>query len=522
MTPRPLDRPPVPRPAGPPAVELRGVSKRFGPVLAVDDVDLAVEVGSVHAVVGENGAGKSTLMSMLYGLHRPDTGTVARHGHPVQLHSPLDAIGHGLGMVHQHFKLFEPLTVAENVVYRAEPRRWGLLDSRAAVRRVEELADRFGLDVDPHARVADLPLGVRQRVEILKALHREADVLVLDEPTAVLTPGEVDSLFTVLRSMAASGTAVVIVTHKVQEVLALSDAVTVLRDGRVSGRFTTASTTATELVEAMIGRGLRPARNPRARTGTRSGEGQDDRAVLVVRDLRVPPAGSGPGVRGISLSVRAGEVVGIAGVSGNGQRELVECIVGLRRQDTGAILLKGVPVQGLSVRARRRRGVAHVPEDRPGQGTAATLSVADNLALGHHRSAPRSRRGWLSPRVVRASAADAVRRMGIRAAGVDAPVGSLSGGNAQKVVMARELEHEADLMVVEQPTQGVDVGAGEQIHRLLLERRAAGAAVLLVSYEISELQALADRVVVVRDGVVTAEFAAADATEADLGSAMSA
>ncbi|WP_369053306.1 ABC transporter ATP-binding protein [Kineococcus terrestris] len=498
----------------PAAVALRGVTKRFGAVLAVDDVDLEVEAGAVHAVVGENGAGKSTLMSMLYGLHRPDSGTVLRGGREVELTSPLDAIGHGLGMVHQHFKLFEPLTVAENVVYRAEPVRRGVLDRRAAVRRVEELSARFGLAVDPDARVGSLPLGVRQRVEILKALHREAQVLVLDEPTAVLTPGEVDSLFAVLRSMADAGTAVVIVTHKVQEVLALSDRVTVLRDGRVSGRYETAATDAAELVRAMIGRGLAPTANPR--DGVRGAE------VLTVRDLRLGASASGPGLRDVCLTVAAGEVVGVAGVSGNGQRELVETLVGLRRQDAGTVVLRGSALDGLDVRRRRERGVAYVPEDRPGTGSAATLTVAHNLALGHHRRAPLARRGWLSPRAVRSAAADAVRRLRIRTAGVDAPLASLSGGNAQKVVMARELLHDADLLVVEQPTQGVDVGAGEEIHRLLLERRAAGGAVLLVSYEISELQALSDRVLVMRDGAVTAELAAADASEDALGRAMSA
>jgi simple sugar transport system ATP-binding protein len=505
----PGDAPPV---ADTPAAELRGITKRFGPVLAVDDVDLVLERGTVHAVVGENGAGKSTLMSVLYGLHRPDSGTVLRAGREVRLTSPLDAIEAGLGMVHQHFRLFGSLTVAENVVFRAEPGRFGRFDRRAAERRVTELSGRFGLDVDPSARVDTLPLGVRQRVEILKALHREAEVLVLDEPTAVLTPGEVDSLFAVIRGMAAQGTTVALVTHKVREVLEATDRVTVLRDGAVTARLTTADTTAGEIVEAMIGRGLVPAVNPR---GAVTGD-----AVLEVADLQMAAAPGAARVQGVSLRVRSGEVVGVAGVSGNGQRELVEAVVGLRTPGSGSIRLHGRDLAGLGVRERRGLGIAYVPEDRPGVGTAAGLSVADNLALGHHRTPPLARRRRLSPAAVRDQATELVRRLGVKTAGVAAPLASLSGGNAQKVVLARELHHEAPLLVVEQPTQGVDVGAGEEIHRLLLDYRARGGAVLLVSYEISELRALADRVLVLLDGEITAELAAADATEEVLGAAM--
>ncbi len=496
----------------PPAAELRGITKRFGPVLAVDGVDLVLERGTVHAVVGENGAGKSTLMSVLYGLHRPDAGQVLRDGREVRLSSPLDAIAAGLGMVHQNFRLFGSLTVAENVVYRAEPRRFGVLDRRAAERRVEELSARIGLDVDPTARVDTLPLGVRQRVEILKALHRQAEVLILDEPTAVLTPGEVDSLFVVVRRMAEQGTTVALVTHKVREVLEATDRVTVLRDGVVTARLTTAETTAGEVVEAMIGRGLVPAVNPR---GAVSGE-----PVLEVSGVRMPAAPGASRVQDVSLRVSPGEVVGIAGVSGNGQRELVETVVGLRTPEAGTVRLHGRDLGGLGVRERRGLGIAYVPEDRPGVGTAAALSVADNLALGHHRSPPIGRRGRLSPRAARTQAAELVRRLGVKTAGVAVPLSSLSGGNAQKVVLARELHHEAALLVVEQPTQGVDVGAGEEIHRLLLEYRARGGAVLLVSYEISELRALADRVLVMLDGEVAAELDAADATDEVLGAAM--
>jgi general nucleoside transport system ATP-binding protein len=498
-----------------PAAALEGVTKRFGPVVAVDSVDLALEAGRIHAVVGENGAGKSTLMSLLYGLYTPDRGRVLRDGRELRLSSPLDAISAGLGMVHQHFRLFDSLTVAENVVFRAEPTRRGLVDRPAAVARVAELSARFGLDVDPGARVDTLPLGVRQRVEILKALHRDARVLVLDEPTAVLTPGEVGSLFAVLRAMAAAGTAIALVTHKVQEVVEVSDEVTVLRDGRVTARAPTAETSAAELVRAMIGRGLAPAVNPHDRPPAAE-------PVLRVGDLRLDPVPGTSAVRGVSLTVAAGEVLGIAGVSGNGQREVVECVVGLRTPASGAVALAGRDLVGLDVRRRRALGIAYVPEDRQRVGTAGTLSVAENLALGHHRRPPLARHGLLRPRAVRALAADLVARLRVRTAGVTAPVASLSGGNAQKVVLARELHHDGPLLVVEQPTQGVDVGAGEEIHRLLLDYRSRGGAVLLVSYEITELRALADRVVVLSGGAVTAELSAAEATEEALGAAMAA
>ncbi len=490
----------------PPAAELRGVTVRFGPLVAASRVDLALHRGTVHALVGENGAGKTTCLSVLYGLRRPDEGAVLRDGVERVLRSPLDAIGAGIGMVHQHFRLFGSLTVAENVVFGAEPRRAGVLvDRRAAEERVAALAERFGLAVDPRARVGALPVGLRQRVEILKALHRDAQVLLLDEPTAVLAPSEVDGLFAVLRAMAAAGTTVALVTHKVGEVLAVSDAVTALRDGAVAGRFTTAGTTAAEIVGAMLGRGLDPVRNPRGAVGAEP--------VLELRGVPLRPG------RPVSLSVRSGEIVGVAGVAGNGQRELVDAVLG-RGRAGGEVVLRGRPVTGSGVRERRALGVAHVPEDRQGTGTAAGLSVAANLALGHHRRPPLARRGWLSPVAVRQQAARLVQRLRVRPPDVDAPLAALSGGNAQKVVLARELEHEAPLLVVEEPTQGVDVGAGEEIHRLLLGHRERGGATLLVSSELAELRALADRIVVLFDGAVTAELDADDATDDALGRAM--
>jgi ABC-type uncharacterized transport system ATPase subunit len=499
-----------------PAVALVGISKRFGAIVANDGVDLALARGTVHAVMGENGAGKSTLMSILFGLVPPDSGSILIDGKPATFNGPLDAITAGLGMVHQHFRLFDSMTVAENVVYGAEPRRNGLVDRKAAHARVHELAARYGLEVDPSAVVGTLSVGTQQRVEILKALHRDARILILDEPTAVLTPGEVTSLFAVIRRAADAGTTVVLVTHKINEVLSVSDEVTVLRDGKVTGRFRTAEATSADLVQAMTGRDVTPVRN--------SGAGSTGDTVLDVANLTVVDHHT-TRVADVTLSVHAGEIVGIAGVSGNGQHELVEAILGTRRTRSGAIRLLGNSLTERSVRDRRAAGLAVIPEDRRGEGSAVQLSTAENLTLGHHRTAPVGattgiRRGWISLRAERSRARNLIAEYDVRTSGEQLPVGSLSGGNAQKVVIARELSHNAPLLIAEQPTQGVDVGAIEAIHGRLLDYRAQGGAILLVSHEISELLALADRVLVMFDGRLVAEFSRDEATTARIGAAM--
>ncbi|WP_440709785.1 ABC transporter ATP-binding protein [Herbiconiux sp. YIM B11900] len=501
-----------------PAVELIGIGKRFGAVVANDGVDLVLRRGSVHAVMGENGAGKSTLMSMLFGLLEPDAGEIRVDGETVRFSGPLDAIAAGLGMVHQHFRLFDSMTVAENVVYGAEPRRRGRLDRAAAAARVRELSDRYGLETDPDAVVGSLSAGARQRVEILKALHREARILILDEPTAVLTPSEVDSLFAVIRRAADDGSTVVIVTHKIHEVLAVSDEVTVLRDGRVTGRFATAEATGEQLVHAMTGREIEVVQNPRS--------GTPGEVALSVEELSVTDARAGvTHVDAVSLTVRRGEIVGVAGVSGNGQHELVAAVLGTIQATAGTVRLLGDDVTVRPVRERRALGLAVIPEDRRGEGSAVTMSVAENVTLGHHRSAPIGatrgiRRGWMSLRAERSRARDLIRDYDVRTSGEQQPIGSLSGGNAQKVVIARELSHEAPVLIAEQPTQGVDVGAIESIHGRLLEYRAGGGAILLVSHEISELLALADRILVMYAGRVVAELAGAEATTARIGAAM--
>ncbi|WP_405994391.1 ABC transporter ATP-binding protein [Streptomyces sp. NBC_00986] len=495
-----MTRPPVE-----PAVELRGITKRFPGTLANDSVDLTVQRGEIHALMGENGAGKSTLMSIVYGMERADAGSIRIDGREVAFGDPSAAMAAGLGMVHQSFKLFDSLTVAENVVYAAEPRRFGLVDRAAARRRVRELAEEHGLAVDPDARVGDLPVGLRQRVEILKLLHRGARTLILDEPTAVLTPAEADALFAVLKSLAAQGRTVILVTHKLREVLEGSDNVTVLRDGRVVARLVTADTSADEIAAAMTGRAVELDRV--------HAPGTPGDVVLDVRDLTTDA------VHDVGLTVHAGEIVGIAGVAGNGQSELIEALAGLRPVISGRVGLKGQDITHASATERRARGLAYVPEDRHAVGTAPAASVADNLAMGHHRTSL-STKGLLPPAAVRAHAGRLIERFGIKAATPEVPASALSGGNLQKLLIGRELAHEAPLLLVEQPTRGVDIGAIQNIHDQIVAYRDAGHAVLLVSAELSEIRGLADRVLVMYEGRVTATYTKDEADERALGLAM--
>jgi ABC-type uncharacterized transport system ATPase subunit len=492
-----------------PALEARGIVKRYGSVLANAGIDLAVEHGEVHAVMGENGAGKSTLMSILYGMQRPDAGEILLDGQRVVFRSPMDAIGHGIGMVHQAFKLFASLTVWENIVYGLEPRRFLLIDRAAARTRVAALAGRYRLAIDPDATVGRLSVGERQRVEILKALYRDARVLILDEPTAVLTPQERDGLFAMMRRLTADGRTILFVTHKLDEVLAISGRVTVLRDGHVAARFTTRDTSAREIARAMTGRSLAP---PAGRPGTAAGA-----ALLEVRGVTLRASGHRPLVSDASFVVRAGEIVGIAGVAGNGQTELVEMLTGMRRPDAGMVRLNGHDVTYADVARHRAAGLAYIPEDRAAVGTASAASMADNLAMGFHRAPPLAHGPWLDPAAMRARAQILIERFAIRGANDQTPAAALSGGNLQKLVVARELSHDAPVLIAEQPTRGVDIGATAFIHGELVAERAKGHAVLLVSAELSEILALSDRILVMFEGRIIAELPAGAADEERLG-----
>lgn len=488
-------------------LELRGITKRFPGVLANDDIDLQVQTGEIHALMGENGAGKSTLMSILYGVQPPDSGEIVIRGAVRQFSSPIDAIAAGLGMVFQSFKLFPSLTVAENVVFRVEPTRRGRLDRRGAERAVAEIADRYGLGIDARARVDSLPVGVLQRVEIIKALYRDARVLILDEPTAVLTPQERDRLFDVLRRLAADGRTIIFITHKIKEVMTISDRVTVLRDGRVVTSMVTRHTSPAEITRNMTGRDVvltaaAPGREP--------GE-----AILSCDRLSVRDEGRTV-VDDVSLTVRAGEIVGIAGVAGNGQTQLVEAITGLRRVNGGSVHIGINDVTAAPVNVRRAAGLTYIPEDRHEVGTATGGTTAENLLMGYHRQ-PQFGRRLLNRTAIAAHARSLVANYRVKVPNIATEVGMLSGGNLQKVILAREIAHDAPLLIAEQPTRGLDIGAIEFIHEQLVAVRDRGGAVLLISAELSEILALAGRILVMYEGRVTAELAVDQANEAKLG-----
>ena len=488
---------------------LRGITKRYPGVVANDAIDLTVHAGEVHAIVGENGAGKSTLMSILYGLIAPDEGEILVRGEPVRFKSPLDAMAAGLGMVHQSFQLFPTMTVAENVVYGHEPRRGPFVDRAAADRIVGELASSFGLGVDVTVRCEDLGVGTLQRVEILKALYRDARVLILDEPTAVLTPQERDGLFEIIRQLRADGRTILFITHKLNEVMATSDRVTVLRRGRVVDEMVVAETTPASMSLAMTGRSVD--------TAQRRHEHVPEAVRLRVSDLDVVDASGVRRVSGVSLDVAAGEIVGIAGVTGSGQTELVEAILGLREPTAGSIVLDGADLAGRSVGERREAGLSFVPEDRYRVGSAGAATTRENLLMGYQRQHRFQRRSWLRRREVAAHADALIDEYGIQVSGPDQLVGQLSGGNLQKVVVAREMAHGAPVLVVEQPTRGVDVGAIEFIHGRLIEQRDAGTAIVMVSAELWEILALSTRVLVMFQGRIVAELDPRATDEAEIG-----
>jgi general nucleoside transport system ATP-binding protein len=495
----------------PVAVRMTDVVKRFPLVLANDHVDFEVAWGEVHALIGENGAGKSTLMKVLYGLQTADAGTIDVDGRPVAMRSARDAIDLGIGMVHQHFMLVEPLTVAENLVLGAEPRQGPGIDMRAARRRARELIERFGFDLDPDARIDELPVGLQQQVEILKALFRDARILIMDEPTAVLTPQETRGLFTFLRDYAAAGHAVVFISHKLDEVMEICDRMSVMRDGRMVGTVARADTDTRRLASMMVGREvlLRVDKGPARPREVR----------LEARGLRLRhPVKARPILDGVDLAVRAGEIVGIAGIEGNGQTELVEVLTGLRTADAGTVSLAGADVSGLGARARREAGLSHVPEDRNERGLVRPFTAAWNAVLGdHHRAPYADRLGLLDLDAVDTHARDIIERYDVRPRSTTVLASSYSGGNAQKLIMARELERSPRVLVAAQPTRGVDIGAIEFIHRRIVAARDAGLAVLLVSADLNEVMSLSDRILVMFEGRVMGELDQADATAERLG-----
>ncbi|HWS29664.1 MAG TPA: ABC transporter ATP-binding protein [Clostridia bacterium] len=499
------------------AVEMKHISVQFPGVLANDDVTLNVRRGEVLALVGENGAGKSTLMNVLYGILSPTDGEVVVKGERLKRFTPREAISRGVGMVHQHFMLVPSFTAAENIVISREPKKAGLFyDKKEALSRAHALVEEYGLFIDPEARVEDLSVGLQQRVEILKTLYRGADILILDEPTAVLTPQETEELFKVIRRVVREkGMTVIVITHKLYEVMAVSDRVGVMRQGKLVDLTETKNVTERSLASLMVGREVLHAALEKTRE---AGE-----IALEVKDVSVSDDRGLNAVRGVSLSVRAGEIVGIAAVEGNGQSELIEAITGLRKTMSGQILLLGEDITGFDPGAIRRAGLSHIPEDRLKTGVAKEADVAENLMVGKHRS---KEFAVFGERLLRASIAryaeEVYKKFDIRAAGIHTTVGSLSGGNIQKLVAAREFSFETPVLVISQPTRGVDIGAMEFLHARIAQKRNEGAAILLVSADLDEVFRLSDRILTVFEGKITGEFAAGHFDKAEIGYRMTA
>lgn len=486
-------------------IEMRGITKRFGAVTANKGINLSIPANTIHAIVGENGAGKSTIMKILYGFYHADEGKIFIDGQRREIRNPHDAIALGLGMVHQHFMLIPPMTVLENIVLGAEPGNALKIDFKTAAEQINKLSKDFGFDIDPHKRVEQLSVGQQQRVEVLKALYRGARILILDEPTAVLTPQEVEEFFKILRSMREQGKTIIIITHKLNEVLALSDNVTVMRDGQVVGETRTAETSAPELARMMVGRDvLLRIEKPEA-------EPKD--VVLSVKNLT-----SGSKLKGVSFEVRAGEIVGIAGVEGNGQTELIEILSGLDRASEGSCLLNGSDVVKLSARQIKELGIAHIPEDRHRRGLLLEFDLADNTILGtQYRKPPVTSLGLLDEKAVTDKANRLIRDFDVRPPNAELPARALSGGNQQKLIIGREFDLHPKLLLVSQPTRGVDIGAIEFIHRKLVELRDSGAAILLVSAELEEVLSLSDRVLVMYQGRIVGEVDPQKVNQEEIG-----
>ena len=495
-----------------PVLELRGITKRFPGIVANDDVSFDLRKGEVHALLGENGAGKSTLMNVLYGLYRPDEGEIRINGKPVEIGSTKAAIENGVGMVHQHFMLIPVMTVAENIVLATEPVRQGiLLDYGVAESRVRDISTRFGLAVDPRSLVEDITVGQQQRVEILKAHDRGAEILVLDEPTAVLTPQEAKELFAIIRSLTEQGKSNIFISHKLNEVTEIADRITVLRRGKKVETLAAAGATEQGLARLMVGRDVLLRVDKQA---SEAGE-----PLLQVEDLHVDDDRGIEKVRGISFQVRAGEIVGIAGVDGNGQTELIDAITGLHRAKAGRVMIAGDDVTGDSAKHVLDAGLGHIPEDRQRRGLVLDFSLAENLALHDYDARPASRLGLLFPKRLLERARTLLEQFDVRGGGPQTRAGTLSGGNQQKVVLAREIDRNPKVLIAAQPTRGLDVGAIEFVHRRLVEERNEARAILLVSLELEEILSLSDRILVIYEGQIVGEFPPG-VSEEELGIAM--
>jgi len=493
-------------------IELKEITKQFPGVLANDRVSLDIEKGEIHAIIGENGAGKSTLMKILYGLYQPTSGEIYFKGKPVSIKTPLDAIKLGIGMVHQHFMLVPSFTVAENIVLGVEPRKNRfMMDYRKAVSITEELSKTYGLKVDPNAKVESLSVGIQQRIEILKVLNKGADIIILDEPTAVLTPQETEELFKVIRKLVEElGKTVIIITHKLQEVLALSDRVSVMRQGRLVGTLKTKDATEQILAEMMVGREvlfeeLNRIEVPREEVLTVKGiKARDNRGLMALK--------------GVSFSLYSGEILGIAGVEGNGQSELVEVLTGLRQAEEGSVMIKGIEATNKEPMEIRNLGVSHIPEDRLATGLSKKATITENMILGYHNREPYATKGiHMNKKPIRERVSRLIKEFDVRTPSQDVTADKLSGGNMQKMVIAREFSFDSSILIVAQPTRGVDIGAIEFIHKEIIKKRNEGAAILLVSADLDEIFRLSDRIITIYEGEITGEFKRREISKKEIG-----
>ena len=490
-------------------IEMREITKIFGEFVANDHINLNVRRGEIHALLGENGAGKSTLMNMLAGLLEPTSGEIAIKGEVVKIDSPSKAAHLGIGMVHQHFMLVDAFTVAENIILGSETTKAGVIDIKKAIQEIKEVSEKYGLDVDPTAKVADISVGAQQRVEILKTLYRGADLLIFDEPTAVLTPAEITELLKIMKALVQEGKSIILITHKLDEIRAVADTVTVIRRGKSIETVAVAGATNQDLAEWMVGRSVsfkteKVAANPKE-------------VILSIKDLVVNENRGIPAVKGLSLDVRAGEVVGIAGIDGNGQSELIQAITGLRKVKSGEIFIKGENVVGKTPRKITEMQVSHVPEDRHRDGLVLQMTVAENIALQTYYKEPNSKNGILNYNVINEHARELMAEFDVRGAGELVPAKALSGGNQQKAIIAREIDRNPDLLIVSQPTRGLDVGAIEYIRKRLIAERDKGKAVLVVSFELDEILDVSDRIAVIHDGVIHGIVDPAKTNKQELG-----
>ncbi|MCY7134323.1 ABC transporter ATP-binding protein [Streptococcus gordonii] len=490
-------------------IEMREITKIFGQFIANDKINLHLRRGEIHALLGENGAGKSTLMNMLAGLLEPTSGEIAVNGQVVKLDSPSKAASLGIGMVHQHFMLVEAFTVAENIILGSEITKNGVLDIKKAIQEIKELSEKYGLAVDPSAKVEDISVGAQQRVEILKTLYRGADILIFDEPTAVLTPAEIDELMIIMKNLVKEGKSIILITHKLDEIRAVSDRVTVIRRGKSIETVEIAGATNQDLAEMMVGRSVSFT--------TEKNPPQPKEVILSIKDLVVNENRGIPAVKNLSLDVRAGEIVGIAGIDGNGQSELIQAITGLRKVKSGTINIKGKDVVGLPPRKITEMKVSHVPEDRHRDGLVLDMTISENIALQTYYKEPLSKNGILNYTNIHNYARKLMEEFDVRAANDYVPASALSGGNQQKAIIAREVDRDPDLLIVSQPTRGLDVGAIEYIHKRLIGERDKGKAVLVVSFELDEILNLSDRIAVIHDGKIQGIVTPAETNKQELG-----